>query len=61
MSIFDNKRLDNSIFKLDIERMRQAWYTDKYFSNITMMLEKLKFRKISFFRRHFQIAGINEK
>ena len=48
MSIFDNKRLDNSIFKLDIERMRQAWYTDKYFSNITMMLEKLNFEKYHF-------------
>jgi nicotinate phosphoribosyltransferase len=48
MSIFDSKRLDNSIFKLDIERMRQAWYTDKYFSNITMMLEKLNFEKYHF-------------
>jgi nicotinate phosphoribosyltransferase len=41
MSIFDKKRLDNSTFKLDIERMRKAWYTDKYFSNITLMLESL--------------------
>ena len=29
MSIFDNKRLTNKTFKLDIERMRQGWYSDK--------------------------------
>ncbi len=38
MSIFDGKRLDNSTFKLDVERMRKGWYTDKYFSNIAEML-----------------------
>ena len=41
MSIFDGKRLDNTTFKLDVERMRTGWYTDKYFSNIAIMLEKL--------------------
>ena len=41
MSIFDGKRLDNTTFKLDIERMRSGWYTDKYFTNIAIMLEKL--------------------
>jgi len=38
MSIFDGQRLDNTTFKLDIERMRQGWYTDKYFTNIAQML-----------------------
>jgi nicotinate phosphoribosyltransferase len=38
MSIFDGKRLTNETFKLDIERMRRAWYSDKYFDNITAML-----------------------
>ena len=38
MSIFDQKRLTNTTFKLDIERMRRGWYTDKYFSNIAYML-----------------------
>jgi nicotinate phosphoribosyltransferase len=38
MSIFDGKRLDNNTFKLDVERMRKGWYTDKYFSNIAEML-----------------------
>lgn len=41
MSIFDHKRLDNDTFKLDIDRMRKGWYTDKYFTNITIMLETL--------------------
>ncbi|MHB8112878.1 MAG: nicotinate phosphoribosyltransferase, partial [Bellilinea sp.] len=31
MSIFDQKRLTNATFKLDIERMRKGWYTDKYY------------------------------
>ena len=38
MSVFDHKRLTNEVFKLDIERMRQGWYTDKYFVNISAML-----------------------
>ena len=41
MSIFDNKRLTNKIFKLDIERMRRGWYSDKYFENIGRMLTAL--------------------
>jgi nicotinate phosphoribosyltransferase len=41
MSLFDGKRLDNETFKLDIQRMRKGWYTDKYFTNIMIMLEKL--------------------
>ncbi len=38
MSIFDGQRLDNATFKLDIERMRRGWYSDKYFTNIATML-----------------------
>src|SRR5512143_3306751 len=41
MSIFDHKRLTNKTFKLDIERMRQGWYSDKYFENINRMLTTL--------------------
>ena len=41
MSIFDDKRLDNSTFKLDVDRMRRGWYTDKYFTNIAYMLKEL--------------------
>lgn len=41
MSLFDNERLHDETFKLDIERMREGWYTDKYFFNIATMLEQL--------------------
>jgi nicotinate phosphoribosyltransferase len=41
MSIFNKKRLTNETFKLDIERMRQGWYSDKYFENIGHMLTVL--------------------
>jgi nicotinate phosphoribosyltransferase len=41
MSIFDHQRLTNATFKLDIERMRKGWYTDKYFTNIAQMLTEL--------------------
>jgi nicotinate phosphoribosyltransferase len=41
MSIFNHKRLTNDVFKLDIDRMRRGWYSDKYFSNITGTLTQL--------------------
>ncbi|MEJ5314186.1 MULTISPECIES: nicotinate phosphoribosyltransferase [Anaerolinea] len=46
MSIFDGQRLDNRTFKLDIERMRRGWYSDKYFVNIAVMLNELSRRKV---------------
>jgi nicotinate phosphoribosyltransferase len=44
MSIFNGQRLLNSNFKLDIERMRRGWYSDKYFTNIAYMLQELSLR-----------------
>jgi nicotinate phosphoribosyltransferase len=41
MSLFNHQRLDNDTFKIDIQRMRQGWYTDKYFVNIAKMLAEL--------------------
>ncbi len=41
MTVFNGKRISNDVFKLDIERMRQGWYSDKYFANILMMLQGL--------------------
>jgi nicotinate phosphoribosyltransferase len=41
MSIFDRRRLPPSVFKLDVERMRQGWYSDKYFINIAKTLAEL--------------------
>ncbi len=39
MTLFNRERLTNQAFKLDVERMRQGWYSDKYFANILAMLE----------------------
>src|SRR3989304_4654746 len=41
MTIFNRQRLTDAAFKLDIERMRRGWYSDKYFENVTAMLEQL--------------------
>jgi nicotinate phosphoribosyltransferase len=41
MSVFDRKRLPDDVFKLDVERMRRGWYSDKYFANIGRMLGTL--------------------
>ena len=45
MSVFDRQRLTNTTFKLDTERMRKGWYTDKYFTNIAQMLTVLADQK----------------
>jgi nicotinate phosphoribosyltransferase len=41
MSVFDRRRLPPSVFKLDVERMRRGWYSDKYFMNIAGTLAEL--------------------
>lgn len=41
MSVFDRRRLPPPVFKLDVERMRQGWYSDKYFINIARTLAEL--------------------
>ncbi len=41
MTVFDKHRLTNNTFKLDLERMRRGWYSDKYFENIGAMLAAL--------------------
>ncbi len=41
MSLFNHNRLGNETFKLDIDRMRKGWYSDKYFVNIALMLAEL--------------------
>lgn len=38
MTIFNHTRLTNAAFKLDVDRMRRGWYSDKYFENIGAML-----------------------
>ena len=48
MSIFDRRRLPPPVFKLDVERMRQGWYSDKYFINIAHTLAELAARGYRF-------------
>lgn len=48
MSLFDCRRLTNETFKLDVERMRRGWYTDKYFTNIAIMLQVLANQEMTF-------------
>jgi nicotinate phosphoribosyltransferase len=41
MSLFDGQRLDPSIFKLDVDRLRRGWYTDHYFNLGREILKEL--------------------
>lgn len=60
MSLFDGKRLTNDTFKLDIERMRKGWYSDKYFANINHMLIALAAEGYTYKGRHNNLpAHIN--
>jgi nicotinate phosphoribosyltransferase len=55
MSIFDGKRLTNETFKLDIERMRRGWYSDKYFENINRMLTALSKEGYTYSGQHHNL------
>lgn len=54
MSIFSGKRLKSEVFKLDIERMRRGWYSDKYFERSVRMYEELV-------KRGYRFKGRNEE
>jgi nicotinate phosphoribosyltransferase len=58
MSIFDNQRLASTSFKLDAERMRAGWYSDKYFENITGMLTTLARQAYGFGGRSARLSSI---
>ncbi len=57
MSLFDNKRLDNATFKLDVERMQQGWYSDKYFENINRMLTVLSAERYAYSGSHHRLPS----
>lgn len=57
MSIFNGRRLSNDVFKLDIDRMRQGWYSDKYFENIGHMLGTLSQQGYRFNAESPRISG----
>lgn len=40
MSHFDHQRLSNQAIKLDVERLRRGFYSDKYFENVVHVLER---------------------
>jgi len=62
MSIFDHKRLANETFKLDIERMRRGWYSDKYFENINRMLITLSAEGYQYSGRFHNLpAGVSSE
>ena len=42
MTTFNQNRLTNEIFRLDIEGLRRGHYSDKYFANIAMILDGLR-------------------
>ncbi|HNP71802.1 MAG TPA: nicotinate phosphoribosyltransferase [Kouleothrix sp.] len=58
MSIFDGQRLNDQTFKLDAERMRAGWYSDKYFENIVGMLGDLSRRGYRFGGSSTRLAAI---
>jgi nicotinate phosphoribosyltransferase len=55
MSIFDHRRLSNETFKLDIDRMRRGWYSDKYFENINRLLSTLSAEGYLYSGRHHNL------
>ena len=52
MSVFDGTRLPINTFKLDIHRMRQGWYSDKYFNNIVSVLANVA-------RQGYRFGGVS--
>ena len=60
MSAYNGKRLDKDIFKIDVERMRQGWYSDAYFINNVRILEALSKEGYTF-EGISDIKGIDEQ
>jgi nicotinate phosphoribosyltransferase len=58
MSMFDNQRIPSASFKIDAERMRAGWYSDKYFENITGMLTALAQQNYGFDGRSSRLAAL---
>jgi nicotinate phosphoribosyltransferase len=59
MTTFDRRRLPPSVFKLDVERMRQGWYSDKYFINIARTLSQLAVHGYRFGGSHPALADLD--
>jgi nicotinate phosphoribosyltransferase len=48
MSIFDKQRLAEEVFKIEADKIRRGWYSDKYFANNVLILETLAKEKYTF-------------
>jgi nicotinate phosphoribosyltransferase len=60
MSLFDKQRLTNNTFKLDADRMRRGWYSDKYFGNVERMLHELQVQHFTIDARTTQEMPLQE-
>ncbi len=58
MTTFDKQRLTNKTFKLDLERMRRGWYSDKYFENIGAMLTTLAQQGYTYHGSFPRVGGV---
>ena len=59
MTIFNKERLTNDVFKIDVNRMRKGWYSDKYFENIGLMLSTLAEKKYMFKGKSLRLGNID--
>ncbi|HEX7125377.1 MAG TPA: nicotinate phosphoribosyltransferase [Thermodesulfobacteriota bacterium] len=59
MSVFDGRRLPVEVFKLDVDRMRAGWYSDKYFYNIVKILTELARAGYRFGGRSPDLPGVD--
>ncbi len=42
MTLFDHQRLTNDVMKLDLQRLRQGYYSDKYFENVVAVMQGIR-------------------
>ncbi|RMG90214.1 MAG: nicotinate phosphoribosyltransferase [Chloroflexi bacterium] len=59
MSLFDDKRLNNRYFKLDIDGLRRGYYTDKYFENVVRILSALSKNGYTYEGHYARAIGSN--
>ncbi len=58
VTIYNQERLAHHVFKIEAEKIRNGWYSDKYFCNNVIMLERLA-REGYTFQGESDIEGID--
>ncbi|MTI48051.1 nicotinate phosphoribosyltransferase [Sporosalibacterium faouarense] len=61
MSIFNGKRLDKKTFKMDEDikgKLRNGWYSDVYFNNVTWILSRLSKESYIFGNNESDLDGV---